>query len=585
MNKKYLVVVGAIVLFCCTAKTENAWNRWPPRDYLIKSLAEAVPSYLEQFQADTGRFGTEPWICSDQNCIFPLTAAWSIEDPNNPWFHNDKVLEAIGKGGEALVDDMDKDGKWTFRKKDNSTWGQIHMPWTYSRWIRAYALIHDVLPASTREKWEKGLRLGFSGIRKYANGGTHNIPTHHAMALYIAGECFQNEDWKTAAKNFMKKVVEDQNSAGFWSEHFGPVVGYNKVYVDALGIYYHFSRDPIVLEALERSARFHANTLWPDGSAISCIDERQIYHDRVDVGNVGFSWTADGRGFLLKQVATYSNEAKKTINGDYAAAMLLYGGEGEGAQQAIDRDEGSVVLGENDALIRRRKPWQWAFSGYACKPSDSRWIQDRQNLIDVYHDDLGLVIGGGNTKLQPYWSTFIVGDPSLLSQKPGDENPDFTPDIPLEWTPSEALITDTTDTEMTLKYGQVECKVATAANKDGTLTLTYSAPAGQMVEAHIPLLKRAEKFQTATGKEIILGDNPFILTEQQIGDHIVFDNLKVTVPEKASLRWPEKQHNPYTKDGHSSIENAKLVLILPFDTVTEYRIVLAYKSAPSIKSD
>ena len=73
---------------------------------------------------------------------------------------------SIGKGGEALVDDQDKDGKWLFKKKDNSTWGMIYMPWTYSRWIRAYVLVKDALPKAQRAKWEKGLLLGFTGIRR-----------------------------------------------------------------------------------------------------------------------------------------------------------------------------------------------------------------------------------------------------------------------------------------------------------------------------------------------------------------------------------------------------------------------------------
>ena len=121
---------------------------------------------LKTYHPETGRFGTEPWVCGDQNVILPLAAAWSIKDPANPYYHDKKLLAVIGKGGEALVDDQDKDGKWIFKKKDLSTWGMIYMPWTYSRWIRAYVLVKDALPKAQREKWEKGLLLGFNGIRQ-----------------------------------------------------------------------------------------------------------------------------------------------------------------------------------------------------------------------------------------------------------------------------------------------------------------------------------------------------------------------------------------------------------------------------------
>lgn len=571
--KKTLTFLLVLVAGSCAGNAQAAWDQWPPHDYLVKSLAEAVPAYLKAFHADTGRFGSEPWICSDQNRIFPLAAAWALEDPDNPWFHNAEVLAAIGKGGEALVDAMDERGMWTFRKKDNSTWGQIHMPWTYSRWIRAYTLVREALPAETREKWERGLMLGFTGIRKYADGGTHNIPTHHAMGLYIAGVCFENEDWKAAATRFMARVVSEQDPAGFWSENFGPVVGYNKVYVDALGVYYHFSRDTAVLDALERSARFHAGTLWPDGSAVSCIDERQIYHKHVDIGNVGFTHTPEGRGFLLKQVDAYSNEGDNYVDGDYAASMLLYGGEGEYVPCAVDFEKRSFMLGKNDATIQGRKPWHWALSGYACPPPDNRWIQDRQNLVDIYHETLGLIIGGGNTKLQPYWSTFTVGDPSLLSHTPGDESPDFTPDIPLQWTPDRAVIADT-GSEMTLHYGAVECRVSVTPGHTDTVVLTYTAPINQKVEAHIPFLNRSDRIQTATGKDVVLSEEAFVLTAEAIGAQFRYGSLHVSMPENASLRWPAKQHNPYAKDGHSSLSNAKLVLVLPFDKVDTYEVVL-----------
>ena len=568
MNRTKSCMAALILLLSCIVHVHAGWDRWPPREYLVKSLADAVPGYLKQFHPETGRFGTEPWICSDQNVIFPLAAAWSLEDPNNPWFHDAKVLEAIGRGGEALIDDMDPKGMCTFRKKDNSTWGQIHMPWTYSRWIRAYALVRDALPAATRERWEQALRLGFTGIRKYADSCVHNIPTHHAMALYIAGVCFENEDWKTAAKNFMARAIAAQDPGGFWSEHFGPVVGYNKVYIDALGLYYHFSQDPAVPGALERAARFHAATLWPDGSAVACIDERQLYHTGVDTGNVGFSYTADGRGFLLRQLDLYSHGGEKLADGDYAASVLLYGGQGEGVPQAADLDEGTVVLGANDAVIRRHKPWQWALSGYACAPADSRWIQDRQNLVDIYHDELGLIIGGGNTKLQPYWSTFTVGDPSLLAHQPGDESPDFTPDIPLAWTPvSASVVAD--GSAMSLRYGEVECRVSVNCTEGGALTLTYVAPVGKKVEAHVPFMNRADGLQTAANKEITLAEAPFVLTGPEIGGSFTFGDLLVTVPETASLRWPAKQHDPYKKDGRSPLTAAKLVLVLPFETEGE----------------
>lgn len=541
-----------------------AITQWPPREYLLKGLVDGTEGILKSQDPATGRFGTQPWICTDQNVLFPLAAVWAIQDPNNPWYHSDRVLQAIAKGGDALVDDQDANGMWIFRKKDNSTWGQIHMPWTYSRWIRAYVLVKEALSAEDRAKWEKGLLLGFTGIRRYMNSGVQNIPAHHAMGLFIAGVAFKNQDWQDAARAYMAKVVAAQDPAGFWSENVGPVIGYNEVYVDALGVYYHFSQDPIVTECLQRAAAFHSAILWPDGSSAACFDERQIYHAGVNTGTVGFTFTPEGRGFLLQQVGKQMAKGSN-VGGDYAASMLLYGDSGPGTAPAAAADEGSTFIGDKMGLMRRHKPWQWAMNGYTCPIPTSRWIQDWQNMVDVYLDGLGVVIGGGNTKLQPYWSTFTVGDCSLLKHTAGDENPDFAPAVDLLWSPSSARITNTAQaSRLALTYGEQQCSVSIQPQSNGTLRLSYEAPGDKRIEAHVPFLRRAAKITCASGKTFALADQDLLISATEIGAWFSYGGLRVSVPSGASLRWPARQHDPYKKDGSSPLSTAKLVLCLPF---------------------
>jgi len=573
-----LVLILSMPLLIAAAGAADDWKTWPPRDYLVKSLVKSVEDALKVYHPDTGRFGTDPWVCGDQNVLLPLAAAWSLKDPANPYYHDQKLLQVIAKGGEALVDDQDENGMWLFRKKDNSTWGQIHMPWTYSRWIRAYVLVKDALPTPAREKWEKGLRLGFSGIRaEQMKAKVQNIPCHHAMALYIAAEAFKNEDWKQAARDYQKKVMQEQDAEGYWSENFGPVVSYNMVYLEALGVYYYFSKDPAVSDVLKRSVKFHSQALWSDGTSVSAIDERVIYHKTINTGNVGFTWSAQGRGFILSQLFKESDGGKKLISGDYAAQMLLYAGQGDVVPLPAEQAQGVSVIGRNDAVIVRNKPWEWAFSAYTTKPIQNRWIQDRQNFVDLFHADLGLIAGGGNTKLQPYWSTFTVGDPAFLRHREGEEEPNFLPKVDLLWTPDQALIAASGNpTKMRLKYGEVECSVNVeilAGNK--LAILTYQAPPGKKVEAHLPLMNLANTLNTAKGTEFVLGEKELVVDQRNIGGFFDFGRLRVEIPRGVSLRWPCRQHNPYTKDGHSELADAKLVLVMPFDKVDTYRILLS----------
>ncbi|MCX7825193.1 MAG: hypothetical protein N2689_06505 [Verrucomicrobiae bacterium] len=583
--KTWMTPFAAALAFA-SVTTGDDWN---PREPLLQSLLKGVPAILKSQNPQTGRFGTEPWVCGDQDVVFALAAAWAIQDNSNPFHRSAEVLEAIMKGGDALIADQDKNGAWIFRKKDNSTWGQTLMPWTYSRWIRAFALIKGAMPVERRRHWENGLLLGFNSISKGCLGHVHNIPTHHAMALYCAGDCFGRDDWKQQARAFMAKVVAAQNPGGWWSEHRGPVVLYNFVYVDALGVYHALSRDPSVLEALRRAAVFHATFTYPDGSSVETVDERNAFYDRVETGNVGFSFTPEGRGYLLRQFKL----SKGTVSADQAASFLLYGGTGPAAPTAAERDEAMTIVGNNEALVLRRKPWFICLSAFVCEPPNNRWQQDRQNFVSIFHDRAGLIVGGGNTKLQPFWSNFTVGDTSLLQHKPGDENPNFRPRKGLIHVPSAATLRADKDAPgLDLKYGDQDCRITVRPLDTRRLTLIYEAggsrspnamgAAGdddrvrrmQSTEGHITFLPRlGAHLKSAAGKTIRLGETGFEWADADLGEWFDYGAVRVRVPPGARLLWPKKAHNSYKKDGSSTLQQARLALCLPFSTADARREV------------
>ena len=188
---KYFLLIIALALILCscngTAKKPEE-NVFLFKDKAARILIGVVPGILETFDKETGRFGEGIWISTDQNRIYPLAAAWALNRKDNPYYKNPEVLEAVIMGGNALIDDMDENGQWIFRKKDGSEWGMIRMPWVYTRWIRAFDIIKDAMPVESREKWENALRLGFSNIAEHDMNHVHNIPCHYAMGLYIAGK-------------------------------------------------------------------------------------------------------------------------------------------------------------------------------------------------------------------------------------------------------------------------------------------------------------------------------------------------------------------------------------------------------------
>ncbi|MCX6376751.1 MAG: hypothetical protein NTU88_12085, partial [Armatimonadetes bacterium] len=391
-----------------------------------------------------------------------------------------------------------------------------------------------------------------------------------------AGQEFDKPEWREQAKEFMAKVEMGQDTGGCWSENYGPGVSYNYVYVEALGIYCAASGDESVLPALERAARFHANFTYPNGDRVETIDERNPYHGGIVLGNQGFCFSPEGRGFLAHQWELLK-KAKKPISSDGLAGFLTHGREGSIVPCAADEGDRTYRLPDGKAMIQRKGPWFICLSAYHCPIRESRWIQDRQNLVSVFHDRCGLILGGGNTKLQPLWSNFTVGDTSLLTHAPGDEQPDFKPKGPLYHIPSAAGIKKTDPPGMGLKYGEEKCSIEVEPVDDSHLRIRLRATSksGLPVAAHLTLMPHIGRpIRTERIPERILGDEGFCLTSDEAGGWIAHAGWKLSLPKGAIVTWPVLPHNPYRKDGRATPAEGRIVVSIPFSPGVKERVLI-----------
>jgi len=318
-----------------------------------------------------------------------------------------------------------------------------------------------------------------------------------------------------------------------------------------------------VLQALQRAAQYHAGCTYPDGSPVETVDGRNPYHTGVRLGNVGFAHTPEGRGFLAQQHGLFLAQGRP-FDADYAAQMLLYGCDGNIVETAAAQERHAYRM-DDKALMLRHRPWFVAVSAFACEIPQNRWGQDRQNFVSVFHDEVGLMLGGGNTKLQPLWSTFTVGDRSLLRHEPGDENPDFSPRKGLLHVPDAARIEGGDDAPvLVLTYGEETCRVQVTPEDDGTLMLALSVAmnTGQPVEAHVTLIPHlGQPVVSGAGRVDALGEAAFDWANPGWIEHA---GWRLTVPDGARVCWPALPHNPYRKDGAATIEEGRMVVVLPF---------------------
>ena len=553
----------AILLFCCSRL--RADDAWPPQSWLLNSLAKAVPGILATFDHDSGRFNAAQWSCQEQHALFPLAAAWAFEDPKNPFYHDRQLLAVIGKGGDALCAAQDAKGRLPYARpaRDQSQSGYV--PWTFSRGARCYLLVKDHLPPEQRERWRQGLTTAFNEIHLLDKGQDGPYHAHLAAALFIAGRALDQPAWQDNARQDMARLVDRQSPDGCWLGSWGPALSHNNSLLEALGLYYAVAQDPAVVGALAQGARFHLAVTWPDGTAVSAIDDRQPFQQIKNIGNVGFSWTAPGRLFLHRQLRTLV-EANQSVDADYAAAMLIFGGKGPTSGK--DSAPAGSAFHSQDGLmhIQHQTPWRVCFSAYTAPPAKQRWLLDRHNMLDIYHDALGLVAGGGNGKGQPLWSSFVF-TPLSDSEDKFDEAPSNAP----SGIPTAARIIDSpTGPLLQLNYGKTQCRIAATPQTDGDLQLSYAIsamPHPVQGEANIPFLRRKGPLRLANGAIFRLGDQPLTISGKDAGGFFAWGGLQVTFPANATLHWPVFRRP--TADGSpaasANLANARLVMSVPID--------------------
>lgn len=509
---------------------------------------------------------------SDQGLMYPLAVAWKMAEDDFP--HRRDLLMVTEKAVKALLDGIGKDGTTDLVGTDGAVWKRHHDPWLYLHMIRTYAIVREKMSPSLEQRWRQLLLEGFGRIadRELLHARPHNLHLVQAVALHKAGTVFQKPRWQNAARTYIRTVIAAQNPEGYWSEHEGPVVDYNFVYLYALGIHYAETGDEATGQALAKGAAFQYRMRYLDGTSIETVDERNYYKREPREGNIGFAFTDDGVRFVNEQYAT-----TKYLWYYFTADLLNY-------QDRIDkrilaeRPDRKVVSFSSDKgriAVRHDGNWQRVVSAHVGRQSPSRWIQDRQNFLSIFHKDVGLIVGGGNTKLQPRWSTFAVGPTNLMDGR-GGENPGFMAPRGLIHIPEAAEVRWSDDLGVRLKYGSQEALASTRIINDRSLQIEYArlTDSAPPMTAHVTIIPHPGRpIVPDKGRKATLGAEPFVWTPGSFGGWFEHNGVRYAVPPEATVRWPVFPYDPYRKDGRAELKNARIVIELPFTHTVRRHLV------------
>ena len=208
--------------------------------------------------------------------------------------------------------------------------------------------------------------------------------------------------------------------------------------------------------------------------------------------------------------------------------QALFEWEGE-ADSLLDVTPEDVPVGRVDV-----DRWTGFLSWQLTSEHASRFILDAQNFVEVYHTESGYLVGSGNSKYMPRFST--------VRQVNGGRS----------YIPEQAVCLEQSDSRVVSVYlfGEDQVQVSLSVEGDacriGARLLSSDAEA----EYEFGLMLALKK-----GEQVRLGDEiievlPLAMINHRFGkEPMAWRDRSFDVPHGAVLDYPLVPHNPYTQHG------------------------------------
>ena len=538
-------------LLVCFLACANALASELPRTYFehMDTGLDRVMEHLESNpQAGLRALESRPGWRHFPSILLVAAVLYAKDHPDNPRHGDEATLNAAVKIGEILL-----------RAAETGSYERLdHHRDTYM-WLESFRLLRDHLDDDRRFRWSSELMEHVAALApevekrkdhpQYNSPYLITSPNHYSLwssTLHLGGVVFDRKNWKDLGAYVMDRfATEEQSPDGFWGEHTHamPTTGYDYLTSAAVALYWEHTRDPAALKALRRSTDFHKYYTYPDGIPVETINDRNRYWGVSMWGHFGFSNFPDGRRYAEFLVNNYAG-GRITLEalGRMAQDALYYH---EGPQAPIPQDKDNYVHQMTvPAGIRKTGPWVVCLSGLISTPTFSRFYLDRQSAISIYHEKLGMIISGANSKRQPELATFAEEMDDGISHLPMSSRLDMKPE----------------GDRLALAHNKFFCLLDVPPPSDDQVRLQFGINRkGTMRPTRLTLqlvLKNGETLETAAGKRITLGTEQIDLASTDIGEWIRHNGWTLRTESPMSLKWPVYTYNPYANRPTEDIEQA-----------------------------
>jgi hypothetical protein len=454
--------------------------------------------------------------------------------------------------------------------------------WEIHFWLDTLRLLEPQLGTERRARWQREIEKitrWFAGqvayridFPRYQGPYIRTSTNHYALfasTVYLAGRVLANKQWEQlGARALHRLAAEEQTPDGYWGEFTdnGPATGYNYLTLCCVALYWEHSRDPAALEALRRATDFHKHFTWPDGTPVETINGRNRHWAVSAWGQFGFSHWPDGRGYaaFLARFFKPGRISSRDLGRLSQSALYYHDGATEPSPQELPR---SAYRMKGSAGIRKTGPWVVCLSGLIDAPIDSQFTLDRQGHLSIYHEKLGLIITGANSKYQPELATFLERTtdrgPAMQNAASPVTGPRVTT-IPF----SSRLRMDDERDRLGLGFHTFFAEAEVPAPREERMTFRFAITElgrGRLQDVQLNLqlcLQPGQILETARTK-IGLDAARVDLPPDRIGGWIRHRGWTLRVDPAARLTWPVLPFNPYANAPEKELRHAVGVLSVP----------------------
>ncbi|MFA6563409.1 MAG: hypothetical protein WCV00_15995 [Verrucomicrobiia bacterium] len=542
-------IVAALIAF--TVSTAFPADAQSTKAMALEFLMRHAPVALKCQREDGAFFPFPEWKQPSryhQYCLYPLAYLYVTPEAGK-FYHDPALLNAVRASMRYMSGLIKPDGTSPVYSRGGH-WGDTLDDWWPYFALESWQIVRGHLTPEENALWEKIIRRCVEGCVKHVERtladpkfpNADSVANHFVwflLSVFRAGKVFAQDDWCRLAEGGLQRVIAVQQPGGYWHEGGGPTTLYNFVTTDAISLYAIETGNAAAWQAVRKAEEFHRAFTYPDGVPVETIDGRVHYTGRpMMIIPAGFTHSPTGQAYVQRQIASLMRQPVE----DFLQGYSFFTDVARHADNAepVETPLPLHVLPNRLAAITCSHGWVCAASAIVNRSVKSRWFQDRQNHLSLWHSRTGLIFGGGNSIGQPAFSTVVVEKPDGSAQA-------FVASA------AELLLAEHSRLAIALTVGgeRVEIAVRLEDRRTVRLEALWRGPGHGPCVWQLPLrLDRSAKI-IASRKTHALGDRNLTLTGADLGDNLSYSAWRLQWQDAAgaTFRWPVEQFTPYFKDG------------------------------------